>query len=314
MGISNPNTLLFPIFEKFGEASAVKSEHELKDMIERNRLEWEVILRSGLLDIKQQQFQIFYTFEPVFHPLINNYLGQIGKITGTETAVAHHKPIPEPTEVKPNALDIKEDDSQSSEIKKKCDYFINLGKKFIGSKNYQDAITNLQKARKTCDEELFDPELLIEIDGLIRQVEDQMNKEAEEKARIEKEKQLKIKYQNLTNEAQQKFDDRQWDSAIILFTNVTEICQQLKFTDGLNFAETMIVKAKENAKMEAEENAARKEAKRAKREEEERAKKIVSFRNAQIPQFEADVLQELENQLGKKFNLVNLSFVFFSKE
>ncbi len=42
MGISNPSTLLFPIFEKFGEASAVKSERELKDLIERNRLEWEV--------------------------------------------------------------------------------------------------------------------------------------------------------------------------------------------------------------------------------------------------------------------------------
>ena len=296
MGIPNPNELLFPLFEAFGSASAVKSERDLKNLIDRNRIEWEVILRSGLIQTEQLRFQIVYKFDPVFHPIINDYLVQVGKLAQPETAVNIQKPIPEPTKVKPSTSEIKEHTNQVSETKKKCDYLISLGKKYFDSKNYQDAMANLQRAQKTCDEELFDSELLVEIDGLLRQVEDKMNKEAEEKARIEKEKQLKIKYQNLTNGAQQKFDERQWDSAIALFNNVTEICQKLKFTDGLNFAEDMIVKAKENAKKEAEKNA---------RKEEERAKKLVSFRSAQIPQFQADVLQELETQLKKEFTLVD---------
>ncbi len=37
----------------------------------------------------------------------------------------------------------------------------------------------------------------------------------------------------------------------------------------------------------------------------EKVIKIVSYKGAQIPQFEADVLQELEDQLAKQFNLVS---------
>ncbi len=138
-----------------------------------------------------------------------------------------------------------------SKGRKKCDYLINLGKRYFDSKNYQEALMNLQKAQKICDGELFDSELIIEIDGLLRQVEDKMNKEAEEKARKE--------------EAEKKA-----------------------------------------RKEEAEKKARKEEAeKKAKKEAEEKAKKIVPFKDAKIPQFEADILQELENQLGKQFSLVN---------
>ena len=39
-------------------------------------------------------------------------------------------------------------------------------------------------------------------------------------------------------------------------------------------------------------------------EEEEKAKNIVSFRGAQIPQYEVDILLELENQLGKQLEVI----------
>ena len=42
-----------------------------------------------------------------------------------------------------------------------------------------------------------------------------------------------------------------------------------------------------------------------KKEAEGKTKKIISFRNSQIIQYEANVLQELENQLNKKFTLVD---------
>ncbi|MFX1297301.1 MAG: leucine-rich repeat domain-containing protein [Promethearchaeota archaeon] len=214
MGISNPNELLFPLFEAFGSASAVKSERDLKNSIERNQAEWEVILRSGLLQTVQQRFQVVYKFDPVFYPIITDYLAQVGKLAETEVSTTIQKPPPEPSKTMPSTLDIKGSTTQVSETQKKLDYFISLGKKYIDSKSYHDALANLQKARTTCDEELFDPELLVEIDGLIRQVEAQEKKGAEEK-------------------------------------------------------------------------------------------KIVSFRRGQIPQFEADLLQELESQLGEQFTLVN---------
>ena len=41
------------------------------------------------------------------------------------------------------------------------------------------------------------------------------------------------------------------------------------------------------------------------KEEEERLKKFVFFKSRKIPQFEADVLQAFESQLGKQFTPVN---------
>ena len=57
----------------------------------------------------------------------------------------------------------------------------------------------------------------------------------------------------------------------------------------------MILKAKENARKEEEKN--------IKIEMEVGAKKVVFFRRAQIPEFEMDILKELEIQLGKFFSL-----------
>ena len=137
----------------------------------------------------------------------------------------------------------------------------------LKERQWNDAINLFRKSKEISSQQGWSDGVSF-AEKMILEAEEKIRKEAEEKAKkekIEKEKQLKIKYQNLANEAQQKFVERQWDSAIALFNNATEVCQKLKFTDGLNFAEDMIVKARENAKKEVEEKA-RKEAERSRQE------------------------------------------------
>jgi len=76
-----------------------------------------------------------------------------------------------------------------------------------------------------------------------------------------------------------------WSEAIALFKKTKEICSQLQWSDGIEYAEKTILEAEEEARKEAE--------KKAKKEAEERAKKVVLFRGAQIRQYEAEVLQEM---------------------
>ncbi len=151
--------------------------------------------------------------------------------------------------------------------------------------------------------------------------------EEREKARKkteEKEKQLKIENQNIVNQAQQKFNEGQWDDTINLFKKSKVICAQQGWSDGIKYAGEMIVKAKENARKEAEIKRRREAEERKKKEKtrleteerkrreeqeertrqeaEKRTKGTVPFRDVQIPQLEADVLQELEKQSGKQLN------------
>ncbi len=88
----------------------------------------------------------------------------------------------------------------------------------------------------------------------IAKVNEKTKKEAEENTRIEKEKQLKLKYEKLRQKAQQKIDEKQWEQAMSLFSNVIEICKEFNYIDGINIAEEMIAKVRENIKKDAEEN------------------------------------------------------------
>jgi len=58
------------------------------------------------------------------------------------------------------------------------EYFVNLGKKYLKSKQYQEALSNFQQARKV-SENLFDINLTIEADYLIKQTEN-LIKEAQQ--------------------------------------------------------------------------------------------------------------------------------------
>ncbi|MGV9200766.1 MAG: hypothetical protein ACOC4M_18310, partial [Promethearchaeia archaeon] len=80
MGISRPNDLLFPLFKEFGNANATKTEAELSALISRDKIDWEVILRSGLINIEQSRFQTIYSINDVFRPLVNDYLKQTGML------------------------------------------------------------------------------------------------------------------------------------------------------------------------------------------------------------------------------------------
>jgi len=71
---------------------------------------------------------------------------------------------------------------------------------------------------------------------------------------------LMNKAKGLLDQAQLQFNNRQWDAAIDLFTQIREIWSQLGLSDDIKVVDEMILKAKE----------------RANREVQERAKKIVS--------------------------------------
>ncbi len=76
--------------------------------------------------------------------------------------------------------------SSSSTIKNKYDFLVNLGNKYFNSKQYQEALSNYQQARKV-SEDLYDINLTIEIDDLITQTENLIKIEQEAKEKRERE-------------------------------------------------------------------------------------------------------------------------------
>ncbi|MFX1445923.1 MAG: hypothetical protein ACFFHV_21110 [Promethearchaeota archaeon] len=169
-----------------------------------------------------------------------------------------------------------------------------------------------------------------------REAEEKARKEAEAKAKREQERRLKNENQNILTQAQQKFDNKKWKEAIDLYRQSKQICSQQGWSDGIAYADEMIQKAHKNLKIEAIEKVAyfpsqstieqsgnfmahirdelkiiaakaspikiaEMEEKRKKREAEEKKINFIMFKGIQIPQFEAEVLQELETLTKKEF-------------
>ena len=59
-------------------------------------------------------------------------------------------------------------EKEISKDRKKYDYFVNLGKNYVKSKQYQEALKNYQQAHKA-SEELYDANQMIEIKEIIKQ-------------------------------------------------------------------------------------------------------------------------------------------------
>ncbi len=87
--------------------------------------------------------------------------------------------------VEPTSLEKK-----ISTNRKKYDYFVNLGENYVKSKQYKEALNNYQNAHKA-SEELYDANLTIEINNIIKQTENLIKKDREEKEKVRREAQLR---------------------------------------------------------------------------------------------------------------------------
>ena len=92
-------------------------------------------------------------------------------------------------------------------------------------------------------------------------------------------KNIEIKYRELTTRGRQLFEQGQWDSAITVYQEALPICNQLGLSGERKAIKSQIFQAQ--------------------------ARKVIPFRGAQIPQFEAEVLGELEKITGKQFTRVD---------
>ncbi len=174
------------------------------------------------------------------------------------------------------------------------DYIIinkNTVESFINQLDKQFEAWDKMETTKIGKVEGFESNNVVQLEAQSLKVEEEdleaknnLEKEAEKKARREA---IERENKSIVINAQQKFNKRQWNEAINLFKKSKEICSQQGWSDGISYAEKMILEAEEKI-----------------REAEERAKKILPFKGTQISQFEADILQELENQLNKQFNFV----------
>ncbi|MFX1311773.1 MAG: TIR domain-containing protein, partial [Promethearchaeota archaeon] len=152
------------------------------------KMEW----RSAL-KIKKKIIPIF-TEEKFIPPLLSTKLGlQFDRDNLQKTIAEIHRLIVKKLKIKQKKEEDSEIDedifiSTSPEIQKKYDYFVNLGKSYEKSKQYQEALNSYEKAHKI-SEKLYDATLTIEIENLIKEAKGLMQhdlkvkeKELEEKA------------------------------------------------------------------------------------------------------------------------------------
>lgn len=80
MGIVNPvDEYLISILELFGSASATKTNRDLAEITDTGKNErWFIILSSGLIAEKRAGILKQYTFDPIFHPILNKFLMDLG--------------------------------------------------------------------------------------------------------------------------------------------------------------------------------------------------------------------------------------------
>ena len=114
-------------------------------------------------------------------------------------------------------------------------------------------------------------------DGLVVKMNGKNYADGQIESRIKREEEIKHKgneNQELVDKAQQKFNERKWSEAIALIKKSKEICVELGWTEGVNYAESVILEAGERVKKEAEEEARKAAEEKAKKEQIEKEKRL----------------------------------------
>ncbi|MFX1259645.1 MAG: TIR domain-containing protein [Promethearchaeota archaeon] len=120
------------------------------------------------------------------------------------------------------------------------------------------------------------------------------------------------KYNYFVNMGEDYLESKEYQEALDNFQQARKVSKELYDLNLTKEANSLIKQAKNLIKKEKEaKKKMERETEEKKRKEEEKARKeaqlhqIISFRNAQILQFEADILQEIEKLTNKQFITVN---------
>ncbi len=195
----NDNVGRCQVFLSFCSQNASQSEY-----IE---MEWQAALFE-----KKKIIPVFLDYKDV-PPLLKPYLGIEFKKSELETKIEEMY------------IAILKVLGLLAKYKDSCLNFMNLGKKSIKSKRYEEALNHFQQAAKICDEKPLDPELLLETKKLIKQTQDLMKRK--EKEKVKKKKSEKIEKLEELIQAEQLIDEDKLDDALTLLNN-------LKQKKGLN--------------------------------------------------------------------------------
>ena len=234
--IGTKRDYLIQIIERFIKKGPKLKANELGDLI-HNTKNFKVLRSSGLLREMRDRLSTYFTLDELYYP----HLKHIATLAGITGYKADSQPEPGKT-----AESIPTTSKEGgSKAEKKCRFSLELGNRAMDAQNYEEAINEFQQAKKICKEELFDTELLTQIENSLSKVKELQR---QEKERAEKRK----KGDELLGQARNKYDAGQWEVAIRLGQEAGQIFADLGDSDARSKCQTIVDDATSQRRKEEE--------------------------------------------------------------
>ncbi|MHA1395625.1 MAG: leucine-rich repeat domain-containing protein, partial [Promethearchaeota archaeon] len=232
MNIVGPVEIFFQdLLYAFKSANIKKSYRELNNLIAKDRESWDIILLSGLIEETYEGFVRYYSFNPIFKPIITKLMNDLG--------IEQQTP---PPPLPPNPPPVPPIDSQPTlQWIKKFNYFIKLGDADLNNGDLENAIKNYKEAENVAKQN-FEADYQLQAQKLIKKAES-----------LIKTNKLKNNLQKNIDQAEQLVKSHDWQNALKLWQNALAIAQQLNDKSIIKQIETQIENCKIQIQKEEEE-------------------------------------------------------------